>query len=224
MNKPLSRIIIINMKNFIVNSLTRLAIILTVKIDKRSRGELRKVQKNGPALLISNHVSNIEGPVLYSYLRPRNTIALGKEELWKSWATRQMMEAWQCIPITRTGVDRKAIESCKGVLDRGDFLCMAPEGTRSRDGKLRKAKPGITLFSRPDIPIIPVGIWGLENYGKNLKRLRRTPMNIRIGEPFYPPVSEGRLTGEKRQEQVDYMMSRIAELIPEEYRGYYGRG
>jgi len=210
------------MNENLVNALIRLAIRLTVKLDRESRNELRKFPEKGPGLLISNHMSNIEGPVLYTHLRPRKTIALGKEELWQKWATRQMMEAWQCIPISRSGVDQKAIGSCLGVLDRGDFLCIAPEGTRSRDGKLQKARPGVTLFARPDVPVIPVAIWGLENYGRNLKRLRRTPMKIRVGEPFFPQRPEGRFTGEKRQEMADFFMTKIAELLPEEYRGVYG--
>ena len=210
------------MKAFLVNSAIRLAILLTVKLDRKSRAELQKVQKNGPALIITNHMSNIEGPVLYSYLRPRRTIALGKEELWKKWATKQVMEVWQCIPISRAGVDQKAIGACRGVLEQEDFLCLAPEGTRSRDGRLLKAKTGITLFVRPEIPVYPIAIWGLEKYSANLKILRRTPMKIRVGEPFYPEIPEGRLTGDKRQALADSMMMKIAELLPEEYRGYYG--
>jgi 1-acyl-sn-glycerol-3-phosphate acyltransferase len=210
------------MRAFLVNSIMRLAIFLTVKLDKVSRQELKKVPLKGPGLIISNHVSNVEGPVLYTKLRPRKTIALGKSELWDKWVSRQTMIVWDCIPITRGGVDQKAINSCLNVLERGDFLCMAPEGSRSKSGVMKKAKPGIYLFVKPGVPVIPVGFWGLENYSKNLKRLRRTPMNIRVGEPFYPEKSQGRMTSEKRQEMVDSMMKEIARLLPEEYRGYYG--
>ncbi|MDC7221858.1 MAG: lysophospholipid acyltransferase family protein [Spirochaetales bacterium] len=210
------------MRDFIVNCLVRLAIALTIKLDKTSKKALQTIPGKGPALLIMNHVSNIEGPVIYSRLQPRNTIALGKAELWDSFGTRQMMEAWKCIPITRSGVDQKAIAACRGVLERGDFLCIAPEGTRSKSGKMKKAKPGVTLFITPDAPVIPLAFWGLENYSKNLKKLRRTPMHIRVGEPFYPKKPSGRFSGEKRQEMVDDMMNRVAALMPEEYRGYYG--
>ena len=209
------------MRTFLVNAAIRLAIRLTVKLDRESRNELKKVQKNGPALIISNHMSNIEGPVIYSYLRPRRTIALGKEELWDKWATRQMMEVWQCIPISRAGVDQKAIGACRKILEEGDFLCIAPEGTRSRDGRLIQAKPGVTLFARPEIPVYPIAVWGLEKYSANLKKGRRTPMKLRVGEPFFPDFPEGRLTGEKRQALADSMMRKIAELLPEDYRGYY---
>ncbi len=209
------------MRTFLVNAAIRLAIRLTVKLDRESRNELKKVQKNGPALIITNHMSNIEGPVIYSYLRPRRTIALGKEELWDKWATRQMMEVWQCIPISRAGVDQKAIGACRQVLEEGDFLCIAPEGTRSRDGRLIQAKPGVTLFTKPEIPVYPIAVWGLEKYSANLKKGRRTPMKLRVGEPFYPDFPEGRLTGEKRQALADSMMGKIAELLPEDYRGYY---
>ncbi|MDC7224593.1 MAG: lysophospholipid acyltransferase family protein [Spirochaetales bacterium] len=210
------------MRAFIVNTLIRLAILFTVKLDRQSRKEFKKVMKKGPALLICNHVSNIEGPVIYTRLQPRNTIALGKEELWDKWATRQMMQAWSCIPISRSGVDQKAIAACKGVLERNDFLCIAPEGTRSKDGKMKQAKPGVTLFVDPAIPVVPIAFWGLEKYSENIKKLRRTPMNVRVGEPFYLQKPEGRFTTEKRQAMVDEMMMKLAEMMPQEYRGYYG--
>jgi 1-acyl-sn-glycerol-3-phosphate acyltransferase len=209
------------MKAFIVNIIIKLTIKLTLKIDRESRKEFRKIQKKGPALIITNHVSNMEGPIIYEFLRPRRAIALGKMELWEKWITRQAMESWECIPISRGGVDQNAITACKKVLEEGDFLCIAPEGTRSKTGKMQQAKPGITLFIRPDIPVIPVATCGLENYAKNLKKLRRTPIKISIGEPFYPVKPEGRLTGEKRQEMVDSIMKKVAEMLPQEYRGYY---
>ncbi len=209
------------MKEFIVNSFVRLAIGITLKVDRVSRNEFKKVPLKGPGLIITNHMSNIEGPVCYTSLRPRKTIALGKEELWDKVFTRLMMEAWNVIPISRSGVDQKAIASCLETLDKGDFLCIAPEGTRSRDGKLHQAKPGVTLFVRPDVPLIPMAVWGLENYSSNLKKLRRTTMKVRVGEPFFATRPEGRLTAEKRQEMADSFMERIAALLPEEYRGYY---
>lgn len=209
------------MKALIVNLVTRIALFLTVKLDKTSREELKKIPPKGPSLLISNHVSSMEAPLLYLGMRPRRTIALGKQELWDKWLTRQSMEAWECIPISREGVDQKAIGACMEVLNRGDFLCIAPEGTRSKSGRMQKAKPGVTLFCRPGIPLIPVAVWGLESYKENLKRFRRTPVSIRVGEPYVPARPKGKMTSEKRQEMVDDMMVRIARLMPPEYRGYY---
>jgi 1-acyl-sn-glycerol-3-phosphate acyltransferase len=211
------------MKEFIVNSFVRLAIRITVKLDRESRNEFKKVPLKGPGLIITNHMSNIEGPVYYTSLRPRKTVALGKEELWQKGFTRIMMEAWNVIPISRSGVDQKAIASCLETLEKGDFLCVAPEGTRSRDGKLHKAKPGVTLFVRPEVPLIPMAVWGLEDYGSNLKKFRRTTMKVRVGEPFYATRPKGRFTAEKRQEMADSFMEKIAALLPEEYRGYYER-
>lgn len=209
------------MRAFIVNGFVRFFIKLTVKIDRQSKGELAKVPLTGPGLIITNHVSNVEGPLIYTKLQPRKTIAMGKTELWDKWVTRTLMEAWKCIPIKRGAVDQGAIRECMSVIEEGNFLCLAPEGTRSKNGIVQQAKAGISLFAKPEIPIIPIAIWGLENYSKNLKRLKRTPIQIRVGESYFPHRPEGRFTSEKRQDMVDEMMLTLVRLLPEEYWGFY---
>lgn len=182
---------------------------------------LENVPEQGPGIIIANHTSFYEGPLFYIIFRPRRTIALAKKELWGKWATRNVMEAWQSIPVDRAGVDMKAIRSCFNVLDEGNFLCIAPEGTRSLDGKLKRAKPGTTFFaSRKGVPIYPVVIWGIREMGMNLKKWRRSDIHIRIGRPFLVE-QEGRLGSGDRQQMADDMMCRLAELLPEELRGHY---
>ena len=76
------------------------------------------------------------------------------------------------------------------------------------------------LAARADVPIVPVGITGTEQIKRNLLRLRRTDVRIVIGKPFRLPNS-GRVRGQKLHEYTDLIMQRIAELLPEEYRGVY---
>jgi 1-acyl-sn-glycerol-3-phosphate acyltransferase len=108
-------------------------------------------------------------------------------------------------------------------LEKGDeVLGVAPEGTRARGTcALQKAKTGIAyLATRADVPIVPVGMAGTEKVKKNLPRLKRTDMRVVVGKPFRLPES-GRVRGEKLEEYTDLIMHRIAELLPEEYRGVY---
>ena len=70
------------------------------------------------------------------------------------------------------------------------------------------------------MPIVPVALSGTEHMKRNLPRLRRTDVRAVIGKPFRLPEN-GRVRGEKLHEYTDLIMHRIAELLPEEYRGEY---
>ena len=69
--------------------------------------------------------------------------------------------------------------------------------------------------------LLPVAHWGGEKLITNFKRFRRTDFHIRVGEPFRLKTEGLRITREIRQEIVDQMMYKLAELLPEEYRGAY---
>ncbi len=202
--------------NFVVSTFFR----LTCKVEVRG---LENVPLKGPGILISNHTTFYEGPLFYIKLRPRKTRALAKRELWDHTFTRMAMEAWKSVKVDRGGMDMKAIRGCLGVLDDGDFLCIAPEGARSKTGALKKAMPGTTFFaSRKGVPVYPFVQWGLLCLPANLKKMRRTPVTIVFGNPFLVvKPAGGKLSSDNREKMADEMMYRLAELLPEDLRGYY---
>jgi 1-acyl-sn-glycerol-3-phosphate acyltransferase len=106
------------------------------------------------------------------------------------------------------------------VLAQGRVLIMMPEGTRSPDATLRRAEPGVGLIARRSgAPIVPVGIWGSENaLAKGAVMPRRAEVQVRYGAPVHLPGSRM-----SHQESADWIMERIAELVPERYRGAYAR-
>ena len=207
-------------KERIVNAAVSLILKITCKVDLQGA---ENIPLEGPAILITNHTTNLEGPLFYLSLRPRKTRALAKRELWGPYFTRMAMEAWESVPVDRGGMDMKAIRSCFGVLDDGNFLCIAPEGTRSKTGALKKAMPGTTFFaSRQGVPIYTMVQWGLLDMKKNLKRFRRTPVHLRCGKPFLiEKPGGGKIRAEDREKMADEMMYQLADLLPEELRGYY---
>jgi len=186
--------------------------------------DLARLPLKGPAILISNHTSNIEGPLFYVRLRPRTTIAMAKSELWKFFATRMIMNSWKAVPIHRGRLDRKALTRCARVLERGDFLCIAPEGRRSKDGTLLRAQAGATWFAADkNIPIYPMVQWGCKDILHELAHLRRPRVTIKVGRPFLIRTPEGpKPEGDVRQAMADEMMYQVAECLPERFRGVYG--
>lgn len=207
-------------KERIINGLISTAFTILCRTEK---SDLQKIPAKGPAILITNHTSNLEGPLFYVNLRPRKTIAMAKAELFNKFFTREILTAWGAVPIKRGAVDIQAMKACFKVLEDGNFLCIAPEGTRSKTGKLLRGKAGTTFFAtEKKVPIIPMAQWGIMDLSRNLKKFKRTGITIKVGEPFYvEKKTEGKITSEDRQKMADEMMYRIAACLPEELRGYY---
>ena len=204
----------------LVNAVLRGIIRLVCVVDTR---ELDKIPRRGPGILASNHTTNFEGPIYYALLRGRKKTALGKLELWHNPFTRFLMQTWRIIPINRSGPDRRALRRALNALERGEFLGIAPEGTRSTTGALQRGRPGTAMIAlEADVPIIPLVQWGVQDLPRNVLRLRRTRISMAGGDPFYLKRPEGRrpTAGELRR-IADEIMYQLALLMPERYRGYY---
>ncbi|HEY5902139.1 MAG TPA: 1-acyl-sn-glycerol-3-phosphate acyltransferase, partial [Anaerolineales bacterium] len=104
-------------------------------------------------------------------------------------------------------------------------VMIAPEGGRSHVPSLRRAMPGVGfILQKADVPVVPVGLIGTTgDFIKRGLRGERPQIEMRIGKPLrIPPPPEdpvGRRNA--RQEAADLVMSYIAGLLPEEYRGVY---
>ncbi len=184
--------------------------------------QMTRVPASGPLILATNHVSFLEIPVLHSRLRPRRVVGLAKAESWKNPILRWLFTLWNAIPVRRGETDLAALRQCFQVLKEGAILVIAPEGTRSRHGRLQRGRSGVvTLALRSGAPILPLAFYGGESLGQNVRRLQRTAFHIVVGEPFSLRAEGGRLTHERRQELADEIMYRIAALLPPEYRGVY---
>jgi 1-acyl-sn-glycerol-3-phosphate acyltransferase len=183
--------------------------------------ELRKIPARGPLLLVTNHVNFLEIPLVLSHLQPRPVTGLAKAETWDSPLMGLLFNLWGAIPVRRGEGDVAAIRRVLGALGAGMIVAVSPEGTRSGDGCLRRAKPGIGLLAaHSSAPIMPVAFYGHEEIWTNVSRLRRTDFHIRVG-PLLTVRSDGRWTAEKRQAVADEIMFQIAALLPPVYRGAY---
>lgn len=192
---------------------------LVCRVDGR---ELAKVPKTGPFLVVVNHINFLEVPLLYTYLYPRRQTSLVKIETWKNPFLGPIAKMWDAIPIKRSISDFSALRAAIAALRRGKFLIIAPEGTRTGDGKLRKGRQGVALLAvQGDVPILPVVHYGGERVWRNVKRGRRTDFTFRVGPAFRIKLSKKELTSPKRREVTDEVMSVIASTLPRAYRGYY---
>lgn len=183
---------------------------------------VNSVPMSGPLIMATNHINWLDAPVGFSHLHPRPVTAFAKIETWDSPVMRVLFNAWDAIPINRSQVDFKAFKKAEEALSHGKIIAIAPEGTRSNNGKLNIGYPGIVLLAlRSGAPIMPFVFYGNENFKANIKRYRRTPMFLKAGEPFRLKPVAGNPDKETRQEMTDAIMYEIARLLPESYRGKY---
>lgn len=183
---------------------------------------METVPAHGPFILVLNHINFLEIPVVYTAMYPRLTSALVKAETWENPFLGRLADLWNGIALNREGTDFSALRTAEERLGAGHILMVAPEGTRSYNGRMGPGNPGVVALAlRADVPILPLVHYGGEDFWDNLKRLKRTPVTLRVGTPFRIELPDGRMNARVRREIVNEIMEKMAALLPEYYRGIY---
>jgi len=203
--------------------LTRLARLLT-RILLGSKFHLRgtpNVPASGPVLMVSNHVGAVD-PALIGAWTPRPVWFMAKAELF-SGAFAWLMRAYHAFPVVRHSPDRTALRRAFDLLKQGSAVVLFPEGHRSETARLLRAEPGAGFVARRSgAPLVPIAITGTQNVlGRHTIIPRRAEVAMTFGEPFQLP--DRNLDGSKmdHQQSADYLMSKIAQLLPLENQGAY---
>lgn len=175
------------------------------------------VPARGAYILASNHISWLDPPIIeFALGAPIRYMA--KRELFAVPLLGFVLLAIGNFPVRRGESDRRALDTALRVLRAGEPLGFFPEGTRSKDGVLRRAKPGIAFLARRSgVPLVPVAVTGTPQ-----ARLRLPPgadITVRVGAPFTLEDLDGRTMDD--QAVADAVMRRVAALLPSHMRGVY---
>lgn len=143
------------------------------------------VPTSGSALLAANHVSYLDPPAIGCALR-RECWFVAKAELFSLPVLGPLLPRLHAFPVRRGTADRSAIRRCVELLGEGKLVAVFPEGTRSPDGRLMKAEPGIGIIALwAGVPVVPIALTGTDRaLPRRSPFLRPSPITVRIGTPL----------------------------------------
>ena len=180
------------------------------------------------AILASNHVSFIDS-IFLPLAAPRQVFFLAKNDYFTTPGLKGRMMKWFFtevgqLPMDRTGgaASTASLQRAIDALKEGKLVGIYPEGTRSPDARLYRAKVGVArLAIAAGVPIVPVAQFGNEEVqapGSNKLRLKNTkgqPIRIKtiIGEPIDTSTYSGKEDDwAAARELADIVMQRISEM------------
>ena len=167
----------------------------------------------GPAILAMNHQSYLDPPMA-GITCERELFTLARDTLFKAPLMGKILPLINVLPIDPKGGDSSALKLTVRVLKEGKATLIFPEGTRSRDGGLQPAQPGIGLIIAKTLaPVVPMRIFGsFEALPRSGKGFHASPITIVLGEPLY--FTKADLAGgrEVYQRLADRVMAAIAEI------------
>lgn len=185
---------------------------------------LENIPRGTPYIAAINHTSIFDAPLMLAFW-PESIAAIGAADVFAKPIQGQIISLYGTTPVHRGSYDRNLIDDMLLTLRAGMPLLIAPEGGRSHEPAMRRAKPGIALVvDETGVPVVPVGIMGAtDDFLKKGLRLQRPHIGMRVGRPFHLPPVDGRgdARREARQRNADMVMQHIAQLLPQEYHGVY---
>ncbi|MEI6891302.1 MAG: lysophospholipid acyltransferase family protein [Pontiella sp.] len=176
---------------------------------------VENIPDDGGVMIASNHASYLDPPVVASGYRKRPIHFMARNTLWKPGFGKWWMDSVGCIPVARGTGDRRALTVTIKMLKEGKVVSMFPEGTRSEDGELQKAKGGVAfIIEKSKCVVVPAYIDGsYRAYAKGTKFIKPLKVTITYGKPItqedFQALGSGRAAYDAHAALI---MERIAEL------------
>ena len=172
-----------------------------------------RMPRSGPLLLVSNHVSLLDPPLI-GVVTPRQLTFLAKAELFDIPLVGRLIRALNARPVRREGSDARALKDALRVLEEGRALLVFPEGTRGPEGVLREAKAGAGMLAvLSGAVVVPVYITGS---GRAMPRGAALPrpgkVHVRFGAPLHFKAGSGPERKDTYRAAAEEMMRAIAQL------------
>ena len=176
---------------------------------------LDQLDAAGTYIFMSNHVSNLDPPILIPLI-PRRTSVMVKKELFTYPILGRAMRMGSLVPVDRGNRDAgiEAVKAAKEVIGQGLNMTIYVEGKRSFDGKLLPFKKGpFYLAMECGVPVVPVTMAGT-HYAMPKKRfaIRSGMVKVIFHEPIAPKDFGS------RECLMEKVRAAIANGLPEQYQ------
>jgi 1-acyl-sn-glycerol-3-phosphate acyltransferase len=174
-----------------------------------------KIDPAGTYIFMSNHVSNLDPPILVPLI-PGRTSVLAKKEIWRIPIVNKALDLAEIVPVERSNRDSaiSSIRRAGEVMRHHINMTIFPEGTRSPDGRLMPFKKGpFHLAAETGFPIVPVTILGTYEMMPKGSSLVRSGTATLV---FHPPIDPKQFAS--REELVQAVREAINSALPPERR------
>ena len=143
------------------------------------------VPKKGAYILASNHISNLDPPIL-GISTPRRLHFMAKIELFKHPLVGWWLKKLWAFPVKRGEADFGALKEALKCLKKGQPVLVFPEGTRRMDNTPMKPQPGSGFLAmKSAVPVVPVYIHGSDRaMPPGSKGFKRSHITVTYGKPF----------------------------------------
>lgn len=176
--------------------------------------------EKGPYIGVVNHNSNLD-VVAMSLVVKNRVHTMAKDSLFRVPILKWWLKAVGMFPVVRNASDREAFKNAVSLLEKGEILFMAPEGTRKKEnGQRVRPKTGfIRLAQMTGLPVVPVAIWGTDKVlPPGAWFPRPVKVRTRVGKPIELEKIEVTIENkDKLQQQADMVMDVIYQML-EEFR------
>jgi 1-acyl-sn-glycerol-3-phosphate acyltransferase len=150
---------------------------------------LEKIDPTRTYIFMSNHISNLDPPIMLPLI-PRRTSVMVKKELFKYPILGETMRIGQLVPVDRGNRDAglTAVREASKVIKNGISMTIYVEGGRSFDGRLLPFKKGpFYLAKECQVPVVPMTISGTEEVMPKARfAIRPGTVTVRFHDPIEP--------------------------------------
>ncbi len=167
--------------------------------------------EHGSVILAGNHRTWFD-PILIAIRVKFISAYMAKAELFDHFPLNVIIKAVHGFPTRRNSADVSALTRAENMIRNGYNLTIFPEGTRSKDGKIGRAKSGVAFIaSKCGVPVYPVGI------SFKSKLHFRSKITVRFGKPISPAeLHINSMSKADLRAAGELIMSNIAGLVDED--------
>jgi 1-acyl-sn-glycerol-3-phosphate acyltransferase len=172
------------------------------------------VPKKGAFIFASNHQSYLD-PILLGTSLYRGLYYMARDTLFDTPRRSFVMRSVHAFPVKRSKSDLRAIKQAIDILNDHKPLVIFPEGTRSKDERLKTPKRGIGFIAaKTKVPVVPAYIKGsFDVMPGGRDTLKHANVTVYIGKPIeFNALNDGVKIDDIYQHISDSIMSRIDEL------------